>query len=110
MMLQKIKIVSTKDLYLEKEEEAINNVLLELQQKGYYITNIVYRQNSTIIEYDVFDSSDITTEAESEDCGCEHCDSCSSCCKKNISQKFEEYVNESSVTLEGLNFSYNPFL
>lgn len=103
-MTQKIKIVNTKDLYFEKEEEAINNALLELQGQGYYITNIVYRQNSTIIEYAVVESTNVTTEDEPKECCCGSC-SGNCCCKDDISK---DYVQESTVTLEGMNFSYNP--
>ena len=72
----KVKIIDTKDLYLKDEENAINNGIQELlsSERGdgnwIIINKIVYRQNSTIIEYDEYTrSEDCNNSCErSEDC------------------------------------------
>lgn len=74
-MLQ-VKIIDTEDLYLQDEENAINNGIQKLMSedtdKLRVIIRIVYRQNSTILEYEEYSRYPET------DCSYECADICES--------------------------------
>ena len=71
MLKIKVKIIDTSRLYLKDEEEKINNALQDLlsNTSNYqiFIRQIVYRQNSVIIEYEEYPYADDSCDK----CECE---------------------------------------
>ena len=58
MLKIKVKIIDTSNAYLKDEEEKINNALQDLLSGAnnyhIFIRQIIYRQNSVVIEYEEY--------------------------------------------------------
>ena len=58
MLKIKVKIIDTSNSYLKDEEEKINNALQDLlsgtSNHHIFIRQIIYRQNSVVIEYEEY--------------------------------------------------------
>ena len=90
----KIKILDVKDLSFAEEESLVNNTIEELENIGYSVCGIQFRQRSVIIEY--FKMEDFPNE----DYRCKGC----ACDLQNTEEPFDtddaEIVSSSSCLSE----------